>query len=66
MPEVAARLVEKYLSGTNDPETGSGYLLYLPPGYAGQPDKKWPVVFFLHGAGERGNNLALVKVHGLP
>jgi predicted peptidase len=66
MPEVAARLVEKYLSGTNDPETGSGYLLYLPPGYAGQPDKKWPVVFFLHGAGERGTNLALVKVHGLP
>jgi predicted peptidase len=66
MPDVAARLVEKYLPGTADPTAGSGYLLYLPPGYTGQPDKKWPVVFFLHGAGERGSNLELVKVHGLP
>jgi predicted peptidase len=66
MPDVAARLVEKYLPGTADPAAGSGYLLYLPPGYTGQPDKKWPVVFFLHGAGERGSNLELVKVHGLP
>lgn len=40
------------------------YLLYLPPDYEKQD--KWPLVLFLHGAGERGDNLDLVKVHGLP
>ena len=40
------------------------YLLALPKDY----DKKdtWPLVLFLHGAGERGDNLELVKVHGPP
>ena len=41
------------------------YLLYLPNHY-GTADKKWPLVLFLHGAGERGDNLARVKVHGPP
>jgi len=39
------------------------YLLYLPEGY-GETDRKWPLMLFLHGAGERGDNLELVKVHG--
>ena len=39
------------------------YLLYLPDGYdAGDAD--WPLLLFLHGAGERGDSLALVKQHG--
>jgi predicted peptidase len=40
------------------------YLLYLPKDY----DRKesWPLLLFLHGAGERGDNLDLVKVHGPP
>ncbi len=41
-----------------------GYLLYLPPGYSEQ--ERWPLVLFLHGAGERGDDLELVKVHGIP
>ena len=41
------------------------YILYLPPDY-GKGDKKWPLIMFLHGAGERGNNLELVKRHGPP
>ena len=41
------------------------YLLSLPTGY-GRLDKKWPVMMFLHGAGERGTNLELVKKHGPP
>lgn len=41
------------------------YLLYLPKEY-GAPDKKWPLLVFLHGAGERGNNIELVKRHGPP
>lgn len=40
------------------------FLLYLPKGYEQQ--QKWPLVLFLHGAGERGNDLALVKKHGPP
>ena len=40
------------------------YLLYLPKDY----DKKdsWPLLLFLHGAGERGDDLNLVKKHGPP
>lgn len=42
------------------------YLLYVPPAAASQPDKKWPLILFLHGAGERGTNVWLVAVHGPP
>ena len=41
------------------------YLLYLPPDYD-KSSKKWPLILFLHGAGERGNNVEVVKKHGLP
>ena len=41
------------------------YWLYLPEGY-GEKDKRWPLMLFLHGAGERGNDLNKVKVHGPP
>ena len=41
------------------------YLLYLPQDYD-KSDKKWPLILFLHGAGERGSDLNLVKVHGPP
>ncbi|MEO1972740.1 MAG: prolyl oligopeptidase family serine peptidase [Pirellulaceae bacterium] len=40
------------------------YLLYLPKDYSEK--KSWPLMLFLHGAGERGGNLDLVKVHGPP
>jgi ubiquinone/menaquinone biosynthesis C-methylase UbiE/pimeloyl-ACP methyl ester carboxylesterase len=40
------------------------YLLFLPKDY-GKKDS-WPLMLFLHGAGERGDNLELVKVHGPP
>jgi predicted peptidase len=41
------------------------YLLYLPKGY-GRGKKKWPLMLFLHGSGERGNDLEIVKLHGPP
>lgn len=40
------------------------YLLYLPKDYAKK--EAWPVLLFLHGAGERGDNLDQVKRHGPP
>ena len=42
------------------------FLLYLPKEHAAKPKKKWPLIMFLHGAGERGDNLDRVKVHGPP
>lgn len=44
------------------------YLLFLPTDY-GSPEKKevqWPLLLFLHGGGERGTDLELVKKHGPP
>ncbi len=40
------------------------YLLFLPQGY--QEKDSWPLLLFLHGAGERGDDLELVKKHGPP
>jgi predicted peptidase len=42
------------------------YLLYLPDGYKQDNRKRWPLIVFLHGAGERGEDLDLVKIHGPP
>jgi predicted peptidase len=39
------------------------YLLYLPGDYESRD--KWPLIIFLHGYGERGDDLELVKKHGL-
>lgn len=41
------------------------YLLYLPKGYK-KNDEPWPLMLFLHGAGERGTNVDKVTVHGPP
>ena len=39
------------------------YMLYLPEGYEAS-DAKWPLVLFLHGAGERGDDVTKVNIHG--
>ncbi|MGD9144751.1 MAG: prolyl oligopeptidase family serine peptidase [Anaerolineae bacterium] len=41
------------------------YLLFLPQDYHKHLGKEWPLILFLHGAGERGDDLALVKTHGI-
>jgi predicted peptidase len=42
------------------------YLLFLPKGYDVKAEKRWPLMLFLHGAGERGNDIWKVAVHGPP
>jgi pimeloyl-ACP methyl ester carboxylesterase len=42
------------------------YLKYLPKDYQADGDKKWPLLVFLHGAGERGTDIEKIKVHGPP
>lgn len=63
------------LADTQTPESFSGdfvikvnysYLLSKPEGYETDAKKKWPLVIFLHGSGERGNDLELLKKHGPP
>jgi predicted peptidase len=42
------------------------YHIYYPNEYRERPEKKWPLLIFLHGAGERGNEINKVKTQGLP
>lgn len=45
------------------------YLLSLPPDYDQDTSRSHPLIFFLHGAGERGGNgigVEAVKLHGPP
>jgi predicted peptidase len=42
------------------------YLFYLPRGYQAGSAKRWPLILFLHGSGERGNNVWKVATHGPP
>lgn len=42
------------------------YLLYVPKDYATETRRHWPLILFLHGAGERGTDLQKVTIHGPP
>lgn len=57
--------VEQYFEYSANPRYSMGYLLYLPADY-GKSDGSFPMIVFLHGGGERGNNLSKLKVHGPP
>lgn len=47
-------------------QVSADYLLFLPSDYRNSGPKKWPLIVFLHGAGERGTNVDLVLRHGPP
>lgn len=40
------------------------YLLFLPADYDADRAGGWPLMLFLHGAGERGSDLSRVNIHG--
>ena len=42
------------------------YLLYLPPEYADDRDRSWPLLIWLHGRSLRGNDLSLLRKYGPP
>jgi predicted peptidase len=42
------------------------YLLFLPNGYGADASRRWPLILFLHGAGERGSDVWKVAKHGPP
>lgn len=53
-------------SGGSSPADTLRYLIHLPEEYDADPRKRWPLVLFLHGAGERGADLDLAATHGPP
>lgn len=42
------------------------YQLFVPQGYLTNARTQYPLLIFLHGSGERGDDVAKVKVHGPP
>lgn len=57
---------EGSFTGTVIRQVSLNYLLYLPESYDPDKDKTWPLLVFLHGSGERGNDIEKIKVHGPP
>lgn len=45
---------------------GLDCLVFFPAEYRGGADEKWPLVFFLHGSRERGDDLEKLKGRGIP
>ena len=65
MPRPGAQVPQSFTAVVTKTNT-LAYLLYVPKDYAADTAKKWPLVLFLHGAGERGTELQKVAVHGPP
>ena len=69
-PVQTVQKFEKQITAGDQTKTVEmSYLLYLPEGYDKQAKpatKQWPLVLFLHGAGERGDDINKVKIHGPP
>lgn len=60
LPRLYAQLkVEKMVTETR-------YLLSLPDAYSRDSSVSWPLVLFLHGSGESGQDIEKVKAHGIP
>ena len=56
----------QHFAVTQTQTLSADYLLYLPADYNASSGKRWPLILFLHGAGERGTNVLLVAKHGPP
>ena len=42
------------------------YLLYLPGDYGRDPQAQWPLIVFLHGASERGDDPSVITRYSIP
>lgn len=62
----AAEQQEKSFSTQLSRPLACRYLLSLPAGYDSDSAQTWPLIIFLHGAGERGDDLERLKKHGPP
>jgi len=55
---------ELYYYQSQTSHTGLHYLGYLPKHYT--DGKKWPLILYLHGSKQRGENIQLVEEQGIP
>jgi predicted peptidase len=46
--------------------THLNFLLYAPAAYGRNPKRRWPLIVFLHGGGERGDDPAILTRQPLP
>lgn len=59
------RLITHSLEKTITKHLTLPYRVYLPRDFSADQAKKWPVVIFLHGAGERGTDMTTLASQGL-
>ncbi|MBN2212566.1 MAG: dienelactone hydrolase family protein [Sedimentisphaerales bacterium] len=64
-PPVQTGQYEKHFQVTYRQDITFGYLIYVPQEY-NDSDAQWPLLVYLHGKGEKGSNLELVKSWGPP
>ena len=67
-PEAGRQIARWIATPTEkDPRAGFQCWVWLPTHYASQDkNKTWPLLLFLHGSGECGDNIDKVKIHGPP
>lgn len=56
----------QHLKTTIQKEISLRFLLHLPENYSSEAEREYPLILFLHGSGERGDDVAMVKHTGLP
>lgn len=66
IPIPKERLIPKVFSSKKLTHKQIPYFLYLPKSYYTNQYQPLPLVLFLHGRGERGNDLSLIKRQALP
>jgi len=64
-PQFATGQHRYHLDVSSPKKIQGGYLLFLPKEY-GKDRKLWPTILFLHGAGERGDDLGILGRIALP
>lgn len=64
-PQVLTGQHPHYLDKTSPQRISGGYLLFLPRDYE-KDERLWPTILFLHGAGERGDDLGILGRIALP
>jgi len=65
-PDIAAAQTVKHFQFKSHDSQSVGYLLFLPKAYEQTNHQRWPLILFLHGAGERGTDVWKVATHGPP
>jgi predicted peptidase len=64
--EPSPKLKTKEFTSEVTVKVGYRYALYTPDEYAAHPKKYWPLIVFLHGSGERGEDVNVLTRHGPP